>query len=98
VAFLSKLFGTGSTRKEPSFLNPENLELYNRVEIALDRVRPMLQADGGDIELVDLTASSVTLKLVGACTHCASSTFTMREGVERVLREDIPELTEIHLA
>ena len=98
MAFLSKLFGTGSVRREPSLLNPENLELYNRVELALDRVRPMLQADGGDIELVDLEASSVTLKLIGACSHCASSTFTMREGVERVLREDVPELIEINLA
>ena len=95
MAFLSKLFG--STVKGPNLLNPENLELWNRVEVALNRVRPMLQADGGDIELVDVNGSTVTLKLVGACSHCSSSPMTMSEGVERALRDEIPELTEILL-
>ena len=71
--------------------------MWNRVEVALNHVRPMLQADGGDIELVDIHGSSIAVKLVGACSHCSSSNMTMRDGVERVLHEEIPELTEIHL-
>ena len=67
------------------------------MEVALNHVRPMLQSDGGDIELVDVEGSTITLKLVGACSHCSSSTMTMRDGVERVLRDEVPELTEIRL-
>ncbi len=72
--------------------------MWNRVEVSLSRVRPMLQSDGGDIELVDVQGTVITLKLVGACSHCPSSTLTMQQGVEMALRQDIPELTEIRLA
>ena len=95
MPFLSKLFG--SAPKAPNLLDTENLALWNKVEVALNHVRPMLQSDGGDIELVDVEGSTITLKLVGACSHCSSSTMTMRDGVERVLRDEVPELTEIRL-
>jgi len=96
MSFLTKIFS--STKPGPNLLNPENLELWNRAEIALNRVRPMLHADGGDIELINAEAGEITVKLTGACSHCQSSTITMREGVERVLHEEIPELKKITLS
>jgi Fe-S cluster biogenesis protein NfuA len=69
----------------------------DRVEKSLDRIRPALQNDGGNVELVDVdeTTGVVKLKLVGACGSCPMSQMTLRMGVERVLREDIPEITEV---
>jgi Fe-S cluster biogenesis protein NfuA len=69
----------------------------DRVEKALDKIRPALQADGGDVELVDVDEAKgvVRLKLVGACGSCPMSQMTLRMGVERVLREEIPEITEV---
>ena len=95
MAFLNNIFR--SKHKEPNVLDPQELAMWNRVELALGRVRPMLQSDGGDIELIKVSESSVTVRLIGACSHCSSSTITMQEGVERVLRDEIPELTEITL-
>jgi Fe-S cluster biogenesis protein NfuA len=69
----------------------------DRVEKALDLIRPALQNDGGDVELVDVdeAAGVVKLKLVGACGSCPMSQMTLRMGVERVLREEIPEIKEV---
>jgi Fe-S cluster biogenesis protein NfuA len=69
----------------------------DRVEKALDKIRPALQADGGNVELVDVdeTTGVVKLKLVGACGSCPMSQMTLRMGVERVLKEDIPEIKEV---
>ena len=89
MSLLSKLFGSG--REIPA----EHFDLWQRVEIALERVRPMLQADGGNIELIDVTPDVIKVKMKGACAHCASSTITLTEGVERVLREDIPEFKQL---
>ena len=71
--------------------------MKDRVEKALDKIRPALQADGGNVELVDVDEAKgvVKLKLVGACGSCPMSQMTLRMGVERVLREDIPEITEV---
>jgi Fe-S cluster biogenesis protein NfuA len=69
----------------------------DRVEKALDKIRPALEADGGNVELVDVDEAKgvVKVKLVGACGSCPMSQMTLRMGVERVLREDIPEITEV---
>ena len=71
--------------------------MKDRVEKALDLIRPALQNDGGDVELVDVdeTAGIVKLKLVGACGSCPMSQMTLRMGVERVLRDEIPEIKEV---
>jgi len=67
-----------------------------RVEEVLDQVRPGLQADGGDVELVDVDdAGVVSVRLTGACGSCPMSTMTMKMGVEKTLRENIPEITEV---
>lgn len=66
------------------------------VEKALNLVRPALQADGGDVELVDVTdAGVVRVKLTGACGSCPMSTMTLKMGVERVLKEQVPGVTSV---
>lgn len=65
------------------------------VETVLDELRPYLMADGGNVELVDLDGPIVKLRLQGACGSCPSSTMTLRMGIERKLRESIPEIAEV---
>jgi Fe-S cluster biogenesis protein NfuA len=62
------------------------------VEKALERIRPALNADGGDVELVDIQDGIVKVRLVGACGGCPMSQMTLKMGIERVLREAIPEV------
>jgi Fe-S cluster biogenesis protein NfuA len=69
--------------------------MREKVESALVKVRPALQADGGDIELVDVSEGVVKLKLKGACAGCPMSAMTLRDGVERLLKEQIPEVKEV---
>ncbi len=65
------------------------------VEKVLDELRPYLMADGGNVELVELDGPIVRLRLQGACGSCPSSTMTLRMGIERRLRESIPEIAEV---
>jgi Fe-S cluster biogenesis protein NfuA len=69
--------------------------MREKVEAALDQVRPALIADGGDVQLVDVNEGVVTLRLTGACGGCPMSTMTLRHGIERVLREQVPEVKEV---
>jgi Fe-S cluster biogenesis protein NfuA len=62
------------------------------VEKALQKIRPSLQADGGDIELIDIQDGVVKVKLTGACGGCPMSQITLKMGVERVLKEVVPEV------
>ena len=67
----------------------------DNVEKVLDELRPYLMADGGNVELVELDGPVVRLRLQGACGSCPSSTMTLRMGIERRLREFIPEIAEV---
>ena len=69
--------------------------MREKVEEALARIRPALQADGGDVELMDVKEGVVTLKLTGACGGCPMSTMTLRHGIERVIKEQVPEIKEV---
>ncbi|NLE74338.1 MAG: NifU family protein [Actinobacteria bacterium] len=71
--------------------------MKEKVEQALDMIRPALQGDGGDVELVgiDETTGVVTVKLVGACSGCPMSQVTLKSGVERVLKQAVPEVTSV---
>ncbi|MBW4580441.1 MAG: NifU family protein [Tildeniella nuda ZEHNDER 1965/U140] len=74
----------------------ETLELTTvNVETVLDEMRPYLMADGGNVELVEIDGPIVKLRLQGACGSCPSSAMTLRMGIERRLREFIPEIAEI---
>lgn len=68
-----------------------------RVESVLDRVRPLMQADGGDIELVDVSGNSARVRLVGMCSACPSAHMTLYMGVEMALREEIQEFEELQV-
>lgn len=70
-------------------LTPDN------VEQVLDELRPYLMADGGNVELVEIDGPIVKLRLQGACGSCPSSTMTLKMGIERRLREYIPEISEV---
>ena len=62
----------------------------------LEQVRPGLQADGGDVELVEITEDGIVkVRLKGACGSCPMSTMTLRQGVERVLRQEVPEMKQL---
>ncbi|MCD5412506.1 NifU family protein [Dehalococcoidia bacterium] len=69
--------------------------MREKVEAALDLVRPALHADGGNVELVDVDGDVVRVKLVGACGGCPMSTMTLKMGIERVLKEQVPEIKEV---
>lgn len=65
------------------------------VETVLDEMRPYLKADGGNVEIVELDGPIVKVRLQGACGSCPSSTMTLKMGIERRLREMIPEIAEV---
>jgi Fe-S cluster biogenesis protein NfuA len=72
------------------------MSLKEKVQEALKEVRPMLQADGGDVELVSATEDGkVTLRLTGACGSCPMSQMTLKMGVERILKKKVPEVKEV---
>ncbi|MCY7285579.1 MAG: NifU family protein [Cyanobacteria bacterium CAN_BIN43] len=74
----------------------QTLELTSEnVETVLDEMRPYLMSDGGNVELVELEGPIVKLRLQGACGSCPSSAMTLRMGIERKLREMIPEIAEV---
>lgn len=71
-------------------------DLRTRVQAALDQVRPALQADGGDVELIDVKDDGVVLvKLQGACHGCPMAAMTLQMGIERVLKSQVPEVTGV---
>lgn len=72
-------------------------DLRQRVQDALDKIRPGLMADGGDAELIDVDAESgiATIRMVGACGGCPMSTMTLKMGIERTIRAAVPEIKEV---
>lgn len=77
-------------------MSDTQLALTNEnVEKVLDDLRPYLMADGGNVELVDIEGPIVKLRLQGACGSCPSSAMTLKMGIERRLREFIPEIAEV---
>jgi Fe-S cluster biogenesis protein NfuA len=69
--------------------------MRDKVEVVLNKIRPSLIADGGDLELVDVNDGVVKVKLTGACAGCPMSTMTLKMGIERILKQDLPEIKEV---
>ncbi len=70
--------------------------MKEKVEKALQKIKPMLQADGGDVELIDVTKDGIVkVRLTGACGGCPMSMMTLKLGIEKMLKEEIPELKEV---
>jgi Fe-S cluster biogenesis protein NfuA len=72
--------------------------MKEKVQAVLDKIRPMLQADGGDVELVDVIDGIVKVRLQGACKGCPMSQMTLRNGIERVLKKELPEVKAVEPA
>jgi len=68
-----------------------------RVQTVLEKVRPFLQADGGDIELVEVRGNSIDIRLTGLCAGCPSAHMTLHAGVEVAMREEMPEFETLRL-
>ncbi|WP_276354052.1 NifU family protein [Cohnella caldifontis] len=73
----------------------QSTSMYDEVLEVLDKLRPFLQRDGGDVELVDVEDGVVKLRLMGACGSCPSSTITLKAGIERALLEEVEGIEEV---
>ena len=70
--------------------------MKERIEAAINKVRPALQADGGNVELVEVTPEGVVkVRLTGACGGCPMSQMTLKMGIERVIKQEVPEVKEV---
>jgi Fe-S cluster biogenesis protein NfuA len=69
--------------------------MNEKVKAVLDEIRPALQADGGDVELVDVKGGTVKVKLTGACGGCPMASITLKKGIEKILKEKVPEVKEV---
>jgi len=70
--------------------------LKEKVEAALNKVRPSLQADGGDVQLIDVDENGVVkVKLQGACAGCPMSQMTLKMGIEKILKQNVPEVSKV---
>jgi len=69
--------------------------MKQRVQTVINKIRPMLQADGGDVELVDVEDGVVKVRLQGACVGCPMSQMTLKNGIEKLLQKEIPEVKSV---
>lgn len=69
--------------------------MYDQVKKALDEIRPLLQADRGDVELIAVEDGIVKVKLIGACSGCAMAKLTLKMGIEKKLKEKIPQIKSV---
>ena len=69
--------------------------MQDKVEEVLDKVRPFLIRDGGNVELVEVDNGTVKVRLTGACNGCAMATMTLKMGIEKILQQEIPEVKEV---
>ena len=69
--------------------------MKEKIEAALNKVRPALMADGGNVELVDVQDGVVKVRLTGACGGCPMSKMTLKMGIERLLKKEVPEIKEV---
>ena len=104
MGFLAKILGVDSDQiaklapVTPSCCDKavdDAADFREKVEVVLEQIRPALHADGGDIRLVEVIDTSIRVKLVGACDGCPSAALTLRHGIEKRLREAIPEFEDL---
>ncbi len=69
--------------------------MLEKVKKALDKIRPSLQADGGDVKLISVDDNVVKVQLTGACGGCPFSQMTLKMGIERALKQEVPEIKEV---
>ena len=66
-----------------------------QVQGVIDKIRPALQADGGDVELVEIDGGVIKVRLQGACAGCPMSQMTLKNGIERILKQELPDVTSV---
>ncbi len=71
------------------------MKMKEKVQAVLDKIRPSLKADGGDVEFVGMEDGVVKVKLTGACAGCPMSQMTLKMGIEKLLKKEIPEVKEV---
>jgi Fe-S cluster biogenesis protein NfuA len=71
------------------------LTVENRIEAALDRIRPAIRRDGGDVWLIKVDDAVAYVQMIGACGGCPASNATLKDGIEAVVREDVPEIRAV---
>jgi Fe-S cluster biogenesis protein NfuA len=70
--------------------------MLNRIEKALDQIRPYLEADGGNVEVIEITADNILkVKLLGSCSSCPMSMMTLKAGIEQTIKNEIPEIVGV---
>ncbi len=69
--------------------------MRDKVEEVLDKIRPQLMADGGNVELVEVDDGTVKVKLTGACSGCPMAAMTLKMGIEKILKQELPEIKEV---
>ena len=69
--------------------------MKEKIQQVIDKLRPMLQADGGDVEFVDVEDGVVKVRLQGACAGCPMSQMTLKNGIERMMKQEIPEVKSV---
>jgi Fe-S cluster biogenesis protein NfuA len=77
------------------FIYRKEKNMKERVEAVIQKIRPMLQADGGDVELVEVVDNIVKVRLTGACKGCPMSQMTLKNGIERLMMQEIPEIKSV---
>jgi Fe-S cluster biogenesis protein NfuA len=89
----------GTHQASKSIARPEikkgDCNMKEKVEAVIGKIRPMLQKDGGDVELVEIDGGVVKVRLTGACKGCPMSQMTLKNGIERLLMQEIPEVTAV---
>lgn len=85
----------GKSRIHQYIIQKKEKIMKEKVQAALNKVRPMLQADGGDVELVDVEGGIVKVRLQGACAGCPMSQMTLKNGIENFLKKEIPEVESV---
>jgi Fe-S cluster biogenesis protein NfuA len=73
----------------------KEIDMKEKIQAAIDKIRPMLKADGGDVELIDVTDGIVKVRLQGACAGCPMSQMTLKNGIERMLKKEVPEVKSV---
>ena len=69
--------------------------MRDKVEAVLDKIRPQLMMDGGNVELVEVNEGTIKVKLTGACGGCPMASITLKMGIEKILKQEIPEIKEV---
>ncbi|MCR5229559.1 MAG: NifU family protein [Solobacterium sp.] len=78
-------------------VNPGSYDVLERIERVINKIRPYIQSDGGDIQLVDFRDGIVTVRMIGACAGCMAIDTTLTDGVQAILMDEIPEVTGVQL-